>query len=204
MLKLAWPKRVSSSGGIYMQKDGKSNISDTQSAVFEYDGFNVIWQHRTWGAPADPDYPWALFIYDEKGTLKASTMRADFIPFGNSAKPIHFDCVFEREKYPEDVTEADIELNAAPATRRHMLDFLGAIDKAQPACGGHCRRSYLDGELHPGESGIEAGTSAELRRDTKTDDRRCRSDAIVKPAVSRALGTATNWLNRRAVVRRPP
>jgi predicted dehydrogenase len=129
MLNLGWPKRISSSGGIFVQKEGKSNISDTQSAVFEYDNFNCNWQHRTWGTPTDPDYPWALFIYGEKGVLKASTMRADFIPFDKKEKTIHFDCLFEREKYPEDVTEKDIELNAAPATRRHMLDFLAAIAK---------------------------------------------------------------------------
>jgi predicted dehydrogenase len=129
MLDLGWPKRISSSGGIYVQKDGKSNISDTQTATFEYDGFDAVWNHRTWGTPADPDYPWALFIYGDKGTLKASTMRADFIPQGGSAKPIHFECLFERDKYPEDLTERDIELNAAPATRRHMLDFLAAIEK---------------------------------------------------------------------------
>jgi predicted dehydrogenase len=129
MLGLGWPKRVSSAGGIYVQKEGKSNISDTQTAVFEYDGFNAVWQHRTWGTPPDPDYPWALFIYGEKGTLKASTMRADFVPLDTNAKPIHFECQYEREQYPEDVTEADIELNAAPATRRHMIDFLAAIDK---------------------------------------------------------------------------
>jgi len=128
MLGLGWPKRISSEGGIYVQKDGKSNISDTQGAVYEYDGFNVAWQHRTWGTPPDADYPWALFIYGEKGTLKASTMRADFIPQG-SGKPMHFECVFEREQFPEDVAEADIELNAAPATRRHMLDFLAAVEK---------------------------------------------------------------------------
>jgi predicted dehydrogenase len=127
MLGLGWPKRISSSGGIYVQKEGKSNITDTQSAVFEYDDFNCNWQHRTWGAPTDPDYPWALFIYGEKGVLKASTMRADFIPQDSQGKPIHFDCLFEREQYREDVTEKDIELNAAPATRRHMLDFLAAI-----------------------------------------------------------------------------
>src|SRR6266536_4494519 len=129
MLGLGWPKRITSAGGIYVQKEGKSNISDTQTATFEYDDFNCVWQHRTWGTPPDPDYPWALFIYGEKGTLKASTMRADFIPMGNDAKPIHFECLYEREKYPEDVTEKEIELNAAPATRRHMLDFLAAIEK---------------------------------------------------------------------------
>jgi predicted dehydrogenase len=127
MLDLGWPKRITSTGGIYVQKDGKSNIADTQTAIFEYDGLNAVWQHRTWGTSPDPDYPWALFIYGEKGTLKASTMRADFIPQGKDAKPIHFDCFYEREKYPEDVTEKDIELNAAPATRLHMKDFLAAF-----------------------------------------------------------------------------
>jgi len=129
MLGLGWPKRITSTGGIYVQKDGKSNISDTQTATFEHDQFNCVWQHRTWGTPPDPDYPWALFIYGDKGTLKASTMRADFVPLDKNAKSIHFDCFFEREQYPEDLREKDIELNAAPATRRHMLDFLAAIEK---------------------------------------------------------------------------
>lgn len=129
MLALGWPRRVSSTGGIYVQKDGKSNISDTQTATFEYDGFNCVWQHRTWGAPVDPEYPWALFLHGEKGVLKASTRKAEFVPLDKKEKTILFDCVFEREKFPEDVTEKDIELNAAPATRRHMLDFLAAIEQ---------------------------------------------------------------------------
>jgi predicted dehydrogenase len=129
MLDLGWPKRISSNGGIYVQKEGKSNISDTQSAIFEHDGLTCSWEHRTWGAPNDLDYPWALFIHGEKGVLKASTMRADFIPFDKKAKTIHFDCVFEKEKFPEDTTEKDIELNAAPATRLHMLDWLAAVEK---------------------------------------------------------------------------
>jgi predicted dehydrogenase len=128
MLGLGWPRQVTSSGGIYVQKEGKSNIADTQTATFEYDGLNVVWQHRTWGTPTDPKYPWALFLHGDKGTLKASTMSYDFVPQG-SGEPIHGECVFEREQYPEDVTENRIELNAAPATRRHMLDFLAAIEK---------------------------------------------------------------------------
>jgi predicted dehydrogenase len=128
MLNVGWPNRIHSAGGIYVQKDGKSNISDTQAATFEYPDYSMVWQHRTWGTSPDPDYPWALFIYGEKGTLKASTMRADFIPQDRNAKPIHFECFFEREKYPEDLNEKDIELNAAPATRRHMIDFLAAVE----------------------------------------------------------------------------
>jgi predicted dehydrogenase len=126
MLGLGWPKRISSTGGIYVDKGGKSNIADTQSAVFEYDGLNCVWQHRSWGSPADPEYPWGLTLYGDKGTLRASTMKYDFVPAGDGAK-IHKDVVYEKEKYPEDLKEKDIELNAAPATRLHMRNFLDCI-----------------------------------------------------------------------------
>ncbi|MBK8501179.1 MAG: Gfo/Idh/MocA family oxidoreductase [Saprospiraceae bacterium] len=128
MLKLGWPKEISSTGGIYVQKDGKSNIPDTQSAIFKYDELNCVWQHRSWGTPANPDYPWSFTLFGDKGTLIGSTMQYDFTPFGDGEK-IHQDVLFEKEKYPEDVTEERIELNAAPATRLHMLDFLNAINK---------------------------------------------------------------------------
>jgi predicted dehydrogenase len=128
MLGLGWPKRISSSGGIFVQKGGKSNISDTQTATFEYEDLSVVWQHRTWGTPPNPKYPWALTLYGDKGTLEASVSSYDFTPMGKG-EAIHKDCLYEREQYPEDVTEKDIELHAAPATRHHMLDFLAAIDK---------------------------------------------------------------------------
>jgi len=127
MLGIGWPNRISSAGGIFVQKEGKSNTTDTQTATFEYDDLNIVWQHRSWGSPPDPDYPWALMLYGDKGTLKASVTRYDFIPRGKG-EPIHKDCVYEREQFPEDVDEKDIELHAAPATRAHMLDFLAAIE----------------------------------------------------------------------------
>lgn len=127
MLNLKWPKRITSTGGIFVDTTGKSNIADTQSAIFEYDGLNCVWQHRSWGTPADPEYPWSFKLYGEKGTLCGSTMQYDFIPEGKGEK-IHRDVVYEKEKYPEDITEPEIELNAAPATRLHMLDFLKAIE----------------------------------------------------------------------------
>ena len=127
MLDLGWPVKISSTGGIYVDKEGKSNIADTQSALFEYKDLTCSWEHRSWGTAPDPEYPWAFIIYGDKGTLKASTMKCEFIPAGKGDK-IRMDVVYEREKFPEDLTEPDIELNAAPATRLHMLDFLNAIN----------------------------------------------------------------------------
>ncbi len=133
MLDLGWPKRITSKGGIYVQKGGESTISDTQSAIFEYEELNCNWQHRSWGTPANPEYPWSLTLYGEKGTLWASTMAYDFIPLDKDQKSIHKDVVYEKDMYPEDLAEERIELNAAPATRLHLLDFLKAIDnKSRP------------------------------------------------------------------------
>ncbi|MEP6845329.1 MAG: Gfo/Idh/MocA family oxidoreductase [Panacibacter sp.] len=128
MLDLGWPKSVSSNGGIYVDKSGKSNIADTQAAVFAYDDLECVWQHRTWGTPADPDYPWAFKLYGDKGTLCCDVWKYDFIPAGDGKK-LHGDLLWEKEKYPEDLKEPDIELHVASATRRHMINFLEAIDK---------------------------------------------------------------------------
>ncbi len=128
LLKLPWPKRISATGGIYVQKDGKSNIADTQTAIFEYEDLNCVWQHRSWGTAPDPEYPWAFIIYGDKGTLKGSVMKYEFIPVGKGDRIVQ-DVVYEREEYPEDLSEHRIELHTAPATRGHMLDLLSAIEK---------------------------------------------------------------------------
>ncbi len=126
LLDLKWSHQITASGGIYVQKDSKSNTADTQTAIFRHDDFNCIWSHRTWGNPVDPDYPWGFFIYGELGTLKGSPFKYEFIPRGNQP-PIVKDVIYQREEFPEDLTEKDIELQAAPATRLHMIDFLEAI-----------------------------------------------------------------------------
>jgi predicted dehydrogenase len=126
MLDLGWPKSVSSSGGVLVQKNTKTNISDTQSATFDFGDVQVNWTHRTWGDPPDPKYPWAAVFYGDKGTLKASVMSYDFVPHGGG-ESVHKDVVYELEQYPEDKTEKDLEKHVAPAIRVHMKDLLKAI-----------------------------------------------------------------------------
>ena len=87
----------------------KANITDTQTATFDFGDLKVVWQHRTWGDAPDPKYPWGATFYGDKGTLKASVMSYDFIPSGKGEPPIHEDVTYELEQYPEDKTEKDLE-----------------------------------------------------------------------------------------------
>jgi predicted dehydrogenase len=133
MLDLGWPTRVSSAGGIFVQKNAKSNITDTQTATFEHPEFNVVWTHRTYGSTPDKDYPWAAIFYGEKGTLKASVNKFEFFPGGAARPTISGEALFEEDKYPEDKTEKDLERHVASAIRRHWLDFLKAReDRSKP------------------------------------------------------------------------
>jgi predicted dehydrogenase len=126
MMDLPAPTRISSSGGILVDKASKANITDTQTATFEFGDVQVVWNHRTWGESVDAKYPWSATFYGEKGTLKASVFSYDFIPQGGG-KAVHKDVEYEFEKYPEDKTEKDLETHCAPAIRGHMKDFLSAV-----------------------------------------------------------------------------
>jgi len=127
MLDLGWPKRVGSTGGILVDKGSKANISDTQTATFDFGEVPVVWTHRTWGNAPDTEYPWAAFIYGEKGTLKADVHKYDFIPSGGG-KAAHGDVLYEYDKFPEDQTEKDLERHVASAMRRHWKNFLDMVE----------------------------------------------------------------------------
>jgi predicted dehydrogenase len=127
LLDLEWPSTISSSGGILVDKASKANITDTQTATFNFPDYPVVWTHRTYGTAPDPQYPWGLTIYGEKGTLRASVNSFDFEPVGGGQK-IHQDVKMELDEYPEDKTEKDLEKHVAPAIREHLRNFLACIE----------------------------------------------------------------------------
>jgi predicted dehydrogenase len=127
MLDLGWPKRISSTGGIFVDKKSKANITDTQTATFEFDELPIVWQHRTWGEAPDPKFQWGATIYGDKGTLKAGVYQYEFTPLGRKEPTLRGDWLNDEDKYPEDKTEKELEVFCASAVRGHMRDFLNAI-----------------------------------------------------------------------------
>jgi predicted dehydrogenase len=126
MCDLGWPTKVSSTGGILVQKGARSNISDTQAATFDFPQFPVVWAHRTWGDAADRDYPWGATIYGDKGTLKLSVQKFEFFQLGQAKPTLSGTPLYEYEKYPEDKNEKDLEQHVASAIRVHMRDWVKA------------------------------------------------------------------------------
>ncbi len=129
MLDLGMPNRIASSGGILIDKTSRANITDTQTATFDFGDLPIIWTHRTYGAPPDPKYPWGATIYGDQGTLKASVNSYDFIP--TKGEPIHEDVKMELEEFPIDKVEKDLEKHVAPAIRGHMKNLLTCIQNRE-------------------------------------------------------------------------
>ncbi len=162
-LELGWPTRIAASGGAFQRPaDSDVNVPDTQTAVFEYPDLQVVWTQRSWGPSADNDYPWAAILYGEKGVLKLSVHKYDFIPNGDGQRE-HGEWFDEGDKYPEDRDHKETELFAASATRRHMQDFLAARREG--------RRPVSDIEQGHISSAtcILANLSMELGRDLRWD-----------------------------------
>ena len=138
----------------------------------------ITWQHRTYGNPTDPEYPWAAFIHGDKGTLKASVMSYDFVPLGGG-EAVHKDVTYEYEQYPEDKTEKDLEKHVAPAIRVHMKDFLSCI-----ATRGKPVADIGEGHISTA-SCILANTSMKLGRTLNWDA--AKEEAIGDDEANRAL-----------------
>jgi predicted dehydrogenase len=119
ILGVKYPKSVCSTGGILVDKKGKANITDTQTAIFDYGDIPLVWEHRTWGKGEGYKDDWGVNFYGDKGTLQLNINGWDFIPQGNGSA-VRKDAKVEPEFKDEDK-------NVYPANRAHMRDFLKAI-----------------------------------------------------------------------------
>lgn len=126
MLGLGWPLRVSSVGGALIDPGAIATAPDTQVAVFDFGHLSAVWTHRTWGTTPDRDFPWGAILYGDKGTLKLSVQRYEFVPLGQGS-PVRREVTLELDRYPEDANEKALEKHVAPAIRGHMRDWLQAV-----------------------------------------------------------------------------
>jgi predicted dehydrogenase len=85
------PRSAVFAGGIYFDnKDGRT-APDTCNALFEYDGFSVLFQSNTYGGE------YGITFYGDNGKLFVNRNRYEFIPSGRGAEPVV-------KKTPGDIT----------------------------------------------------------------------------------------------------
>jgi predicted dehydrogenase len=128
MLDLRWPKRVSSVGGVFVDKDSIATVPDTQTAQFEYDNLLMSWSNREWGViPDGPAGGWGAKLYGDKGTLTLGSVNYEFVPVDGGSK-LSGDLSTEMAKFPNDAKLLPMDRQLVPLTRPNMRDFIAAIE----------------------------------------------------------------------------
>jgi predicted dehydrogenase len=78
------PRAATFAGGIYYDRQDGRTAPDTCNALFEYDGFSVLFQSNAY--PVAPEY--GMTFYGEGGRLFVNRNRWEFTPPGRNAEPV--------------------------------------------------------------------------------------------------------------------
>jgi len=180
MLGLDWPKRISSVGGVFVDKKSISTVPDTQTAQFEYDDLLLSWGNREWGEiPDGVGGPWGATLYGDKGTLKLGSQDYEFKPVDGSAT-LTGASRSDFDKYPHDRELNNTDRGLIVLTRYHMIDFVHAIEtKTLPAAD--IEQGYISTSTV-----ILANLSLDLGRPIRWDGSRVIGDDEAQQRLTRA------------------
>ena len=91
---------IASSGGILIEKESRANITDTQTATFDFGDLPVIWTHRTYGRAARSEVSVGRDDLRRQGHAQGrASMSYDFIP--TKGEPIHEDVKLRARGVPD-------------------------------------------------------------------------------------------------------
>ncbi len=188
MLGLGWPARIASSGGILVEKQSKANISDTQTATFDYGDLNVVWQHRTWGRRARPEMPLGRNLLRRERHAEGQRFwlrlhsRQRPGKTGSSRRGLRIRAIPRR---PDGKRPGAARRAGHPPAHAGLA---GGDCPARPARGRHRRGPYLHGQLHFGECRHAARPNFDLGRQAAARCGRRRGQRPLAAAVSPAVG----------------
>jgi len=103
MLKLGWPKRITSAGALHSER-GQVEHLPTRKRRRSVRWFRCGLAHRTWGTRRTRIIRGRFFIYATQGNPQSEHDARGFHSLDKNEKTMHFDCV-SKGTVPEDVAE---------------------------------------------------------------------------------------------------
>lgn len=82
------PRSVSSIGGIYSGEDRAIDMADTQAVNYEFDDFNMVWEHNGGTETGPYDRSYGVAFKGNKGTLVVNREGWEIIPEKEDDKPV--------------------------------------------------------------------------------------------------------------------
>jgi predicted dehydrogenase len=126
------PRSVAASGGKLAYPDDASETPDTLQAVFEYDGFNMLWEHATGIDGGNYGRNEGIAFIGNNGTLVVNRGGLELIPEAADAEegklPRYRMEAVPSYRQPRDVDALDLHT-------RNFVDAIRKNDRSTLACG---------------------------------------------------------------------
>ena len=100
MLDLGMPTRISSTGGILVDKASKANITDTQEATFDFGDLKVVWAHRIVGRSARSEVSVGRNDLRRQGHAQSERLRLRFHSGRRRRRPCTRTCATSSSSSP--------------------------------------------------------------------------------------------------------
>ena len=144
MLDLGWPRRISSSGGILVDRKSQANITDTQTGDLRLRRPARSSGRTAPGATPDPDYPWGATIYGDTRHAQGERARATTSPRRARASAIHRDVRHGAGQVSRGPRRARPGAPRRPRGPRPHAGLPASDRHARPAGRRHRGGPYLD------------------------------------------------------------
>ena len=183
------PTRISSSGGILVDKASKANITDTQTATFDYPAACRSSGRTARGATRP--------IRNIRGAPRSTATRArsrpacmgyDFVPGRRRDADSRGRDATSSSSIRRTRRKKDLERHVAPAIRGHMKNLLQCIETRETPGLGHRAGLHLGDGVHPGQPVAEARAIADVGPRARGCRRRRRGQRAAEASVSRPHG----------------
>ncbi len=122
------PKSIMASGGKFAYPDDASETPDTLQTVYEYDGFNMLWEHATGIDKGNYDSSEGIAFIGNNGTLMVNRGGWKVMPEGSN----------QDGKWVEKLDKVDHVKPKFNAMEQHAVNFVDAIvanDASKLTCG---------------------------------------------------------------------
>lgn len=127
LLDLGWPNKVSSSGGVFVDRQSISTTPDTQVADLHFDNLLMHWSNREWGNSPEKGVDWGAILYGDKGKLIVQSSNYEFVP-EQDGPSIKGQLAPQFGDYPHDKELRQVDHALIALTRYNMRDFVNAIE----------------------------------------------------------------------------
>ena len=168
-----YPQRVLSSGGNFAYPDSAMETPDTQQAIYQFDGFSMIWEHAVGIGLGPFQRTHGIAFVGNNGTLVVDRQKWEIFP--------EVETTASGTRYKLPAQPARLARSEARGLNQHTADFIKCMrTRETPRCDVRTA-SLAAVNAHLGNIAMRTGNALDWNKDTQRFSDNRSANAFLKP-----------------------